>query len=344
LQVLSLTSILQNLDLDPRDWCGTHPKAPKTPPSTPSTMSQPDDKESVKRFIEALGDAASEAGVDGWENLVQKLVIGAGNTNGAAGVSEGPSSSKKRRMKELQDKDHDVEVLDPEAVKNAFPALESSLLQLNLAVPETTYRCETQARTGVHSAEKDIDSIVFGLYGVIPRWKRGTTVNFAVYANGWPTPNHGIFAAYRLNEAAQAWNALNLGVKFKWVGALVDAAFVQGYGGNGGSTLARAYFPNANDLNNVYVYQKAFETGYINYLKNILTHELGHVLGLRHEFAPEKEPGTGAIVWGPRNPLSVMSYTFPPQIQPSDRVYSKTFYAHNGPIGGVTVQDHIPNN
>jgi hypothetical protein len=97
-------------------------------------------------------------------------------------------------------------------------------------------------------------------------------------------------------------------------------------------------------LNNVYVYQKAFETGYINYLKNILTHELGHVLGLRHEFAPEKEPGTGAIVWGPRNPLSVMSYTFPPQIQPSDRVYTKTFYAHNGPIGNVNVQDHIPNN
>jgi hypothetical protein len=140
-------------------------------------MSQHEEKDSVKRFIEALGEAASEAGVDGWENLrenlAQKLVLGTGNTNGAGGETKGPSTSKKRRVKELQDKNHDIEVLDPAEVKRAFPTLQSNLLQLDLAVPETTYRCETQPRTGLQNTEKDLDSMVIGLYGVIPRWKHG---------------------------------------------------------------------------------------------------------------------------------------------------------------------------
>jgi hypothetical protein len=148
-------------------------------------MSQTDEKDSVKKFIEALGDAASEVGVDGWENLrdnlVQKLVLGTGNSNGAGGETEGPSSSKKRKMKELEDKNHDIAVLDPAEVKRLFPTLESSLLRLNLDVPETTYRCETQPRAGAQNTEKDIDSIVIGLYGVIPRWKRGYVFSDTTY-------------------------------------------------------------------------------------------------------------------------------------------------------------------
>jgi hypothetical protein len=70
----------------------------------------------------------------------------------------------------------------------------------------------------------------------------------------------------------------------------------------------------------------------VQYLKNIFLHELGHVLGLRHEFAPELED-TGdnyTVQIGPRNPLSVMGYEFPPQIQPSDVENAKGFYKFPG--------------
>lgn len=59
-----------------------------------------------------------------------------------------------------------------------------------------------------------------------------------------------------------------------------------------------------------------FKPGNVNYMKNIFLHESGHVLGLRHEFAPEKEGDTVQI--GPRQKGSVMDYEFPPAILKSD--------------------------
>ena len=174
-------------------------------------------------------------------------------------------------------------------------------------------------------------------------------------------------AAYRLNEAAQQWNSVELGVKFKWVDKLEDAEFVLAYGGgmtstseiqlvspthaipdlavvscqcsvdsnlhrilnlvrlgaDDGGTLARAFFPNTKDLNTVFVYKRAYDRDTVNFQANIFAHELGHVLGFRHEFAPQEG---GAVLFGPQNPNSVMAYTFPPSIQPSDVASARLLY------------------
>lgn len=128
-------------------------------------------------------------------------------------------------------------------------------------------------------------ALQIGFNGKIPRWKKNQTVQFATFSEGYPTPNQALLAAYRLNEAANEWNDLNVGVTLKWVDEVEDAAFVLAYGGDAGTTLAEAFFPNSNDLSTLFVYQRAFQLGSINYLVNIFLHELGHVLGLRHEFA-----------------------------------------------------------
>ena len=88
-------------------------------------------------------------------------------------------------------------------------------------------------------------------------------------------------------------------------------------------TLARAFFPNTEDLNTVFVYKKAFDSDTVRYQANIFAHELGHAIGLRHEFAPEEGD---YVLFGPRNPNSVMSYKFPPTIQASDIVKVKLLY------------------
>ena len=60
-------------------------------------------------------------------------------------------------------------------------------------------------------------SIFVGMFGAIPRWKKGVTVNFAAYANGYLVPQDAVYAAQQLNQAAIYWNSLNVGTSFSWV-------------------------------------------------------------------------------------------------------------------------------
>jgi predicted Zn-dependent protease len=205
------------------------------------------------------------------------------------------------------------------------------------------YNCITELK------RDGIASIVVGLDNEIPRWAPGSTVNYATYADGYPTENDAIYAANALIAAADEWNAIDFGVKFKWVADLDEAAFVLQYGGDQGTTLASAYFPNTNALNTVSVYSYAFDKSpqtsdrgtFKNYeiMQNVFVHELGHVLGLRHEFAIEQE-GAGAIRLFSTDPESVMSYNFPPQIQESDKTDVKKFYD----LPASRVDDVIPDN
>ena len=67
-------------------------------------------------------------------------------------------------------------------------------------------------------------------------------------------------------------------------------------------------------------------------------HELGHVLGLRHEFAIESEQGSGAMRLFSTDKESIMSYYFPPQIQESDKKDLRAFYSL------PQLKDFVPNN
>lgn len=212
----------------------------------------------------------------------------------------------------------------------------------DLTITGAEYQCTTQTSMLVPSS-KGILELEVGLGGQVPRWKKGSVVNWAAYSGGYPSPNHATFAAHRLNEAAQIWNRILGGrVTFKWVSKVDDAAFVLGYGGNNGTVLARAYFPNSAALNGLIVYQRAFGPGNINFLTNIFLHELGHILGFRHEFAAQEGQN---VRFGPANPFSVMSYKFPPKIQPSDEDTARKFYDFTGPkIGPYPIVDYVPDN
>jgi hypothetical protein len=189
-----------------------------------------------------------------------------------------------------------------------------------------------------------------GLWEQIPRWKYGSVINFATYADGYPAPGDAIYAANCLIEAAEVWNSARIGVTFKWVPNVDDAAFVLAYGGELGTVLASAFFPSNSPLETLYVYQYGFDKTewtakrgkYTNYgiMKNAFLHELGHVLGLRHEFAmnPDETFEGGAIRIGSANIESVMSYVFPPELQESDIQDTRYFYKH------PPIVDYSPDN
>jgi len=211
---------------------------------------------------------------------------------------------------------------------------------------EASYTCVTEIAPPSSSPA----AIMVGLFREIPRWKYNSVINFATYADGYPAPGDAIYAANSLIEAAEVWNSANIGVKFKWVPNIDDAAFILAYGGEKSTVLASAFFPSNSPLEVLYVYQHGFDkterTGkngkkHTNYgiMKNVFLHELGHVLGLRHEFAmnPDTLEG-GAYRIGSANIESVMSYVFPPELQESDIQDARYFYKH------PPIVDYSPDN
>lgn len=171
------------------------------------------------------------------------------------------------------------------------------------------YSCRTQAETEAAARRSSPDRIMLGWNQEVPRWKTGFVITWAAYHTGYPTPGQATCAANQLNGAALEWNALNLGVQFKWVDDRNNATFVLKYRSEPGQTLAEAFIPNASTHNDVDVYQTAFDPRNIGYMKNIFLHELSHVLGLRHKLA---EIEGDFVPFGHRNKNSVMSYNFPP--------------------------------
>ncbi|KAK5044388.1 hypothetical protein LTR84_011299 [Exophiala bonariae] len=198
-----------------------------------------------------------------------------------------------------------------------------------------------------------LGGLQIGLFDHIPRWRKNVTVNWVAFADGYETPDDALFAAKAMRRATEEWNALDFGVQFKQVDSLEDANFALGYGGQPASrdrVLAEAYFPTADDISDVIVYKLQFNPQVKHEMHNTFLHELGHVLGLRHEHAEWSgrlfEGGSTTI--GTTNPKSVMSYDpeEPPIIRDSDKEGIRKFYALRAgeTFGGMEVVLYIPDN
>jgi len=193
-------------------------------------------------------------------------------------------------------------------------------------------RCVTQK-------SNSIDELFLGMdKGSLYLWEKGSKINWTARADGYKSKDDALFAARACYTAAEAWNkALDGLVTFVYVDSFDDACFQLKYGGvDTQGTLAEAFFPDefANVLNSVIVYQAQLQGKYKNEATNTFAHELGHVLGLRHEHSQDKPTIPGiwgdvedgryrnqvveSMLFGSRNPYSIMAYYDAMKIQDSD--------------------------
>jgi hypothetical protein len=204
---------------------------------------------------------------------------------------------------------------------------------------------------------EDNESLVIGIGPIIPRWDVHREPNrkllYFVQKNGFPSGDAALFAASTLQQAADEWNKLGLGVTITSTNDPAAANFDLVYkpSSPGSRTLARAFFPNEGNQD-VIVFERSFSSqANKDILKNIFMHELGHVLGLRHEFAITGDPakdlkaeGAGAVQFMGNNYYSIMSYNFPPTMQQSDKDGTQAFYKLNNGflVNGSPVTDYVP--
>lgn len=185
---------------------------------------------------------------------------------------------------------------------------------------EAVFNCQTQSPD---TNSGGIERIFVGIDNECPRFRPGTVIKYISYFSGWPG-GQGQLIGNTMWAAASEWNRQNIGVTFQWTLNPAEATFEVVYGGPSTDYVARAFFPNET-TRQVLVYSASFTPSGLARMQNSFQHELGHVMGLRHEFADKEIPG--AILVGARNDLSIMSYAQNRSIQSTDVKWTRYFYA-----------------
>ncbi|OTA79525.1 hypothetical protein M434DRAFT_18017 [Hypoxylon sp. CO27-5] len=207
------------------------------------------------------------------------------------------------------------------------------------------YRCKTQAESinciYLHVSSED----------TIYRWEPESVITFNINCSSFPNSIYARRAAACLESAAEKWNVGNLGVRFERVADDTPAVFQLVYSAfhrRDPLRLADSFFPGDSwHQQHLCVYDLAFNKvkGNYDWLINIFCHELGHILGLRHEFAGTKELDEPSVQLGENNDSSIMNYfedLSEMRIQESDYVEVRDFYRSRGEYDRFKVVDVIP--
>lgn len=162
-----------------------------------------------------------------------------------------------------------------------------------------------------------------------------------------------------MKAAADEWNKIGFGVIFDRTFTRANAHFdvvFQEYEPDAKQISGRSFFPNDLDENTLIIFRaglyQLYEKVKLEMLKGTFLHELGHILGLRHEFAltDEKDKETKAATaiqfhGTQTNEDSVMNYGYKPAaLQDTDIAGIKAFYqvANGTKIGTFPVVDFEP--
>ncbi|KAI0111017.1 hypothetical protein F4776DRAFT_357746 [Hypoxylon sp. NC0597] len=207
------------------------------------------------------------------------------------------------------------------------------------------YRCKTQAESinciYLHVSSEE----------TIYRWEPESVITFNINRSSFTNDTYATLAAACLESAAEKWNVGNLGVRFERVTDHTPDGFQLVYSAfhlRDPHRLADSFFPGDSwHQQHLCVYDLAFNKvkGNYDWLINIFCHELGHILGLRHEFAGTEELDEPSVQLGKNNDSSIMNYfedLSEMRIQESDYAEVRDFYRSRGDYDRFKVVDVVP--
>lgn len=174
--------------------------------------------------------------------------------------------------------------------------------------------CATDTRGhALPGGRSPLEIVVDASEGYIPLWAPNATLRWrfqeqsmGVFANPemakdylrWLFGNGlmawGGAAPVRFTEAHDAWD-------FE-----IAVSPTPSCNASGGCTLARAFFPVAG-RHDLLVFPTMFDQSEQEQVET-MAHELGHVFGLRHFFAPVSETEWASEIFGAHNSFSIMNY------------------------------------
>jgi len=190
--------------------------------------------------------------------------------------------------------------------------------------------------TEIHGPDSGPDRIVVGLGDRIPLW----TPNSTLY---WKFDDRSMHRFKYPDQAKNHFRELINGAMSMWGDAapvkfseaepgspLTDIDFFYGLTSgndcnpNGGCVMASAFFPSQN-IERLWIFPKLLETP-MEYQFEVMAHELGHIFGLRHYFAQEKETQFPAVIFGEHSKFSIMNYGSDAVLTETDRRDLVLFY------------------
>jgi hypothetical protein len=180
------------------------------------------------------------------------------------------------------------------------------------------------------SSDDRLSIVVEATEGFIPLWARGTTLRWRFRERSltlFEDPEAAKTALQQwLGAAVLAWGDA-MPVRFAYAESRWDFEIGVNWASDctiSGCVLASAFFPDAGQ-HQLWLYPELFDQSVEEFVETGV-HELGHCIGLRHFFAPERETRWPSVVFGEHKPFSIMNYGSQSVLTEDDRTDLKRLY------------------
>ncbi|KAI0546334.1 hypothetical protein F4679DRAFT_558090 [Xylaria curta] len=238
------------------------------------------------------------------------------------------------------DHEHGNGVFQDTMPAKELPCVNSNINnELESILEGTKFCCITQRCTGLCDLY-----LHRGRDEFVARWPFGSEIKYSIDYNSFGTRNDANYALNQLQFAIGTWNSHNIGVQFNFVepnepiesnqSPIIFRLKYKRAMSRDKMIFAKSFFPIDVERRRpckLYIFGVSFDGQYRGDMWRTFLHEIAHILGGRHENAPERERDSPFVLLGSRNDQSVLVGDREPStinLHPEDIEWFKNFMGY----------------